>query len=151
MGQFQQGSGPSLTAPVGLLEQILQGVADVEGLVGGGGLGGAEGLEPIQQTVLIHRQRRGPGGEAGIGEQGEHEVLHIHGAVPPAASHVLTGDQQIPGRSAEALGIGGEAGRRWRCGGGGHRQRDGGAGTGQGAAAATGMAAGAASWISSTL
>jgi hypothetical protein len=31
VGQFQQGGGPSLTAPVGLLEQILQGVADVEG------------------------------------------------------------------------------------------------------------------------
>jgi hypothetical protein len=101
---------PEESAPVGLLQQLLKGVTDVERGVRARGLVGAESLQAIQEPVLIHGQSLHPGGEPAVEEQRQQQVLHIHGAVAPAAGLLLTGDQQVPCWIAEALWTGGEAG-----------------------------------------
>ena len=51
----------------------------------------------------------------GIGEQHLNQVLHIQLPMAPATGNVLTTEQQIPGRVAEAIRLMGEAAvQRWR-------------------------------------
>jgi hypothetical protein len=112
MGDIEQPRAPGRSAAVGVLEQVFEGIPHIQGGVPGVGLIGAEGLQAIQQPIPIDRQGIDPNGEAAIQQQGEQQVLHIHGAVAPAPGLILAGQQQIPTGVAETIGIAGEAGRR---------------------------------------
>ena len=117
---LQQAIAPALPAAIGGLQQLFEGLADVELAAGGGALVGAKLLQAIQQPITVQGQGVHPALELPIQPQGLQQVLHIQGAMAPAAGLVLGGEQQIPGVVAKPLGIAGEAGgrrcrgRRWR-------------------------------------
>ena len=110
VGDVQQAGAPGRAAAIGRLQQILEGIADVKAAAAGAGLAGAEGFETVEQAAWLQGQRIDPRGEAGLLQQGEQQMLHVHRAVAPATGLVLARQQQFPGVVAEAIRVAREAG-----------------------------------------
>jgi hypothetical protein len=97
MGQIEQGTSLQRPAGVSLLKQVFEGIADVQGADRGRGLGGAEAFKLVERRIARHCQALSPAIEAGILQQAEQQMLHVHGAMAPTARLVLAGQQQVPG------------------------------------------------------
>jgi hypothetical protein len=110
VGNIQQPGSPGGPASIPILQQIFQGIADIEVATGAWGLLAAKGLQPIQEAIGIDGQGLNPGAKATVPEERLQQVLHIHGPMPPAAGGVLGGQQELPGVLAEVLWVAGEAG-----------------------------------------
>ena len=109
MGHIDQPRPPAGALAIRGLQKLLEGLADEQLPRSTGGLIGAEVIQLIEQSVAIDRQGIDPAGMARIGEQHLQQVLHVQLLVPPAASLLLAGQQQLPGHLTETIRLSGEA------------------------------------------
>ena len=106
---------PAPTDGISRIEQLFQVITDEELFASPGGLISQHILQAIQERIDGERQALHQAAAGGIGEQHLNQVLHIQLLMAPATGNVLTTEQQIPGRVAEAIRLMGEAAvQRWR-------------------------------------
>ena len=106
---------PAPTDGISRIEQLFQVITDEELIASPRGLISQHILQAIQERIDGERQALHQAAAGGIGEQHLDQVLHIQLPMAPATGNVLTTEQQIPGRVAEAIRLMGEAAvQRWR-------------------------------------
>ncbi len=106
---------PAPTDGISRIEQLFQVITDEELIASPRGLISQHILQAIQERIDGERQALHQAAAGGIGEQHLNQVLHIQLPMAPATGNVLTTEQQIPGRVAEAIRLMGEAAvQRWR-------------------------------------
>jgi hypothetical protein len=106
---------PAPTDGIRRIEQLFQVVTNEELIASPRGLIGQHILQAIQQRIDGEGQSLHQATTGGIGEQHLDQVLHVQLLMAPATGDVLTTQQKIPSRVAEAIGLMGEAAvQRWR-------------------------------------
>ena len=105
MGHIDQSRSPALPGSLRRLQQFLQVLPDEQLIAAAGRLFSEHVLQTVEQILGANRQRRDPAAKSRVTEQHLEQMLHIQLLVAPAAGHILSGEQQIPGFIAEAIGL----------------------------------------------
>ena len=106
---------PAPTDGISRIEQLFQVITDEELIASPRGLIGQHILQAVQERIDGEGQTLHQAAAGGIGEQHLDQMLHVQLLMAPATGNVLTTQQQIPGRVAEAIRLMGEAAvQRWR-------------------------------------